>query len=92
MNYCSSVPESWPSIDRSGSAPLWRQILSDIEFEIRSGLIGAGQKLPSELELTRRYGVNRHTVRMALLKLADKGLVVSRVNGGAKPGHWAAQK
>lgn len=82
MNDCSSVPESWPSIDRSGSAPLWRQILSDIEFEIRSGLIGAGQKLPSELELTRRYGVNRHTVRMALLKLADKGLVVSRQGVG----------
>ncbi len=81
MNDCPSFSDGLP-LDRTASVPVWRQILSDIEFEIRGGLVASGQKLPSELELSRRYGVNRHTVRMALLKLADKGLVVSRQGAG----------
>lgn len=70
-----------PGEDRGGS-PVWQQIRMDLEHEIRSGLIGPGAKLPSEHELGRRYGVNRHTVRAAFAKLADLGLVVARRGAG----------
>jgi GntR family transcriptional regulator, phosphonate transport system regulatory protein len=60
---------------RHAQVPVWRQIETDLTVEIRSGLIGPGEKLPSEHEFAQRYGVNRHTVRVALAKLARDGLV-----------------
>jgi GntR family phosphonate transport system transcriptional regulator len=62
--------------------PVWRLIQSDLEAEIRSGLIGPGDQLPSENELAERFGVNRHTVRMALANLAMLGLVRARRGRG----------
>ncbi|HKK01495.1 MAG TPA: GntR family transcriptional regulator, partial [Desulfuromonadales bacterium] len=37
----------------------------------------AGSRLPTEHDLSRRYGVNRHTAREALRQLKDDGLVYS---------------
>lgn len=54
--------------------PIWRLIQSDLEAEIRAGLIGPGDQLPSENDLAERFSVNRHTVRMALANLAMLGL------------------
>jgi DNA-binding transcriptional MocR family regulator len=41
--------------------PIWRLIQSELEAEIRSGLIGPGDQLPSEHDLAERFAVNRHT-------------------------------
>ncbi|MEI8144123.1 MAG: phosphonate metabolism transcriptional regulator PhnF [Alphaproteobacteria bacterium] len=62
--------------------PVWRLIQSELEAEIRSGLIGAGDQLPSESELAERFAVNRHTVRTALANLEILGLVRARRGRG----------
>ncbi|MCZ0733109.1 phosphonate metabolism transcriptional regulator PhnF [Phreatobacter sp. AB_2022a] len=62
--------------------PVWRLIQSELEAEIRSGLIGPGDQLPSESELAERFGVNRHTVRTALANLAIAGLARARRGRG----------
>lgn len=41
-----------------------------------------GDKLPTEAQLSDRFGVNRHTVRHALSALAEEGLVRSRRGAG----------
>ena len=63
------------SLTRDEKVPLWRQIARQIEQDIRSQVLRPGDKLPTEWELTRRFGVNRHTVRRALAALAESGAV-----------------
>ena len=62
--------------------PVWRRIQSELEFEIRANLLAPGDQLPSEYDLAARFGVNRHTVRMALANLATLGLVRSQHGRG----------
>ncbi|WP_244600166.1 phosphonate metabolism transcriptional regulator PhnF [Blastochloris tepida] len=66
-----------PPVDRGSGVSLWRQIAERIECEITTGAYPPGSLLPSESELTERFGVNRHTVRRSLAVLAEKGLVRS---------------
>ncbi len=54
---------------------LWRQITGTLETEIREQRLLPGVRLPTEVALARRFGVNRHTVRRALGALEDTGLV-----------------
>ena len=58
-----------PMLQRDG-VTLWRQILGCIRGEIESGAYPPGARLPTEAELSARFGVNRHTVRRALEELA----------------------
>jgi GntR family phosphonate transport system transcriptional regulator len=54
---------------------LWRRIADEIEQSIALGIHRAGDRLPGEVEIAARFGVNRHTVRHALAELARRGLV-----------------
>ncbi len=60
---------------RGQGVSLWRQIAQSLEREIAAGLHRPGARLPTEAELTSRFGVNRHTVRRAMEELAGKGLI-----------------
>ena len=42
------------------------QLMEDLKEKILSGEIQAGDKLPSENELSGEYGISRQTVRKAL--------------------------
>ena len=53
------------------------QISRHIEGEIEAGRYRVGHQLPTEHDLSRHYGVNRHTAREALRQLKDDGLVYS---------------
>ena len=64
------------------AARKYRAILEDIQKQIRSGAYTAGQRLPSETELVRRYGSSRMTVFRAMHELQTMGLVVRRVGSG----------
>jgi DNA-binding GntR family transcriptional regulator len=51
---------------------------------IFNGAVVAGELLPSEKELTERYGVSRVTVRAGLRSLREAGLISVRQGVGAK--------
>jgi GntR family phosphonate transport system transcriptional regulator len=61
---------------------LWASIEAALRDDIAAGRYETGVKLPSESELARRFGVNRHTVRRALAALAEAGLVHARQGAG----------
>ena len=64
------------------TTPIWQQIRETLGKEISDGTFAAGVKLPTEADLSRRFGVNRHTVRRALAAMQDDGLVHARRGSG----------
>ena len=62
-------------IDRSSFEPLYIQVKNDIIADIKNGKICVGDKLMSENEMLRYYGVGRMTIRAALSELMTEKLV-----------------
>ena len=67
-------------LDPDSPIPLYHQIERALLTLIREQNLSAGQKLPAEPELARRFGVTRTTVRSALERLVQQG-VLSRQQG-----------
>ncbi|QBX35279.1 phosphonate metabolism transcriptional regulator PhnF [Paracoccus liaowanqingii] len=61
---------------------LWQSIADSLRAEITGGHYPPGARLPSEAQLSARFGVNRHTVRHALSHLIEAGLVRPRRGAG----------
>lgn len=61
---------------------LWTAIADALRADISGGLYRPGDRLPTEAELSSRFGVNRHTVRRALAGMAEAGLVQPRRGSG----------
>jgi GntR family phosphonate transport system transcriptional regulator len=61
---------------------LWRRIADELEQAIVRGQFAAGGRLPGEIELAEKFGVNRHTVRRAIAALAERGLVRAERGSG----------
>lgn len=61
---------------------IWKDIAATLSAEIAEAHYRPGDKLPTEAELSARFGVNRHTVRHALAALAENGTVYSRRGAG----------
>ncbi len=57
------------------AGPRWRRIRDQVAEEITAGGYGPGERLPAETDLSRRFGVHRHTVRRAMDELAADNLV-----------------
>jgi GntR family transcriptional regulator len=55
--------------------PLWLQAVNLIAGEIESGALKPGMRLPPERELCEQLGISRVTLRKALSKLVEDGLV-----------------
>lgn len=55
--------------------PAFRRLESDLRSQIRAGEFPAETALPTEAELSRRYGVSRQTVRRAFHDLVAEGAV-----------------
>ncbi|MFZ4382251.1 MAG: phosphonate metabolism transcriptional regulator PhnF [Sandarakinorhabdus sp.] len=62
---------------------MWRSIAADIERDIRLRVLNAGDRLPSEHALVRKYFVTRHAVRTALAHLGERGLIESTQGRGS---------
>jgi GntR family transcriptional regulator len=71
-----------PQVRPPPSPILYERIAEDLAGQIRSKRLVPFAKLPSESELVERFGVSRVTVRQALRKLAQAGLVISRQGKG----------
>jgi GntR family phosphonate transport system transcriptional regulator len=63
-------------------APLYADIAATLRHEIGAGLYLPGERLPPEAQLATRFGVNRHTLRAAMARLAAEGLVHARRGAG----------
>jgi GntR family phosphonate transport system transcriptional regulator len=61
---------------------LWRRVADEIEQSIANGTLQPGTKIPAEIDIAARFGVNRHTVRRALSALAGRGLVRAERGSG----------
>ncbi|MEJ8813974.1 GntR family transcriptional regulator [Variovorax ureilyticus] len=64
----------------TASLPLFAQVESALRQRILENCLAAGDKLPSELELEREFGVSRITVRQALSALHAGGFI-QKING-----------
>ncbi|CAM3214375.1 GntR family transcriptional regulator [Mycobacterium intermedium] len=69
-------------IDRADDKPPYRQIAGMLREAISSGQLDAGDRLPSEAELIKHFGVARMTVRQAMQVLGSEGLVVTQHGRG----------
>jgi GntR family transcriptional regulator len=63
---------------RSDSRPLYLQVIDKIKEDIEKGLYEAGERLPSEFQLSKQLGVSRATLREALRMLEDESVVIRR--------------
>lgn len=60
---------------RNAPTPLHTQICEALRQQIQSTKLNPGESFPSERELAERYGVSRMTVRQALHRLRQEGLI-----------------
>ena len=66
----------------SKSAPLYQQIFEEIKGAIETGDYAPKERIPSEPELSERYGVSRITVRRAVEELCAEGYLVKQQGRG----------
>lgn len=62
--------------------PMYRFIADDLRDKIADGRLAAGSKLSTEGELSKEYEASRNTVREAIRRLTDEGLLESRPGQG----------
>jgi GntR family phosphonate transport system transcriptional regulator len=55
--------------------PLYLQIADELRRNIEEAVFNVGDRLPTEAELSERFGVNRHTLRRAMEVLRQEGIV-----------------
>ncbi|MEW6045984.1 MAG: GntR family transcriptional regulator [Bacillota bacterium] len=60
--------------------PLYHRLHDQLRDDIESGVLKPGDRIPTELELSARFGVSRTTVKQAIQQLVHAGLVY-RVQG-----------
>lgn len=70
------------TLQRESATSLYEQIAQQLLSEIQQGQFGALGKLPSEAELVERFQVSRVTIRLALAKLGDDGVVERKQGKG----------
>lgn len=63
---------------KSDSRPLYLQVIDRIKQDIEDGMYEAGERLPSEFQLSKQLGVSRATLREALRMLEDESVVIRR--------------
>ncbi|HWF74400.1 MAG TPA: GntR family transcriptional regulator [Solirubrobacteraceae bacterium] len=71
-----------PAIDRSSPLPLWAQVLADLTDRLDAGEFD--ERFPTDHELVAAYGVSRQTVREAVRRLADEGLLARERGRGTR--------
>jgi GntR family transcriptional regulator len=70
------------TVNRQDDRPPYRQIADHLRAAIDRGELRAGDRLPSEAELTQHYGVARMTARQAIQELRSEGRVVAEHGRG----------
>ncbi|MFV0407758.1 MAG: GntR family transcriptional regulator [Propioniciclava sp.] len=85
-------------IERTSPVPYYEQLYNILRERIRSGGYGIGERLPSEHELCREYGLSRATVRQTLSKLESDGFAHRIARRGvfasqpSEPSGWTVEE
>lgn len=61
--------------------PRWKIVYDELRDQITSGGLQPGDKVPTELELAERYSFSRPTVREAIRRLEQEGLLTAAIAG-----------
>lgn len=69
-------------LKQNSMTPLYVQLMNEVENSIKSGEYKPGDKLLTETEMAKKYGVSLITVRKAIGSLMEKGLVVRKQGKG----------
>lgn len=69
-------------LDQHSGRPVYQQIEAVLRREIAMGRYPAGARIPTEEELLKRFSVSRHTIRLAISKLVNEGIVVRYAGRG----------
>ena len=68
----------------AAALPRYARIAHDLIEQILAGKYPVGSLLPKEIDLSEQYGVSRHTMREALRRLSDTGMVSRRRRAGTE--------
>ena len=63
-------------------------IADEIRLLIDEGIYKQGDKLPSELELCKKFNVQKMTIRSSMQILKDEGIIWAKKNSG----HYVSRK
>lgn len=74
----------YEEVDRNTPIPLYYQVSRILHKEIESGKYRPGDYIPTEIELQKRFGVSRATIRQAIADLVYQGLLERRRSKGTK--------
>ena len=66
----------------ANQVPVYIQIHDQLKHEIEKGVWKIGARLPSERELSLRFGVSRMTLRQAIQTLSDEGILERKIGSG----------
>jgi GntR family transcriptional regulator len=69
-------------VSRSSPLPLYHQVEVDMRRRVASGEWQRGEQIPTEAELCTVYGASRVTIREAVRRLTDEGLLIRRRGSG----------
>jgi len=64
--------------------PRYAEVAQDLIARIAAGEYPVGSLLPTEIELSETYGISRHTLREALRRLDEAGLLSRRRRAGTE--------
>jgi len=62
-------------LDIQKAQPIYKQIRGEIMRMLHEGKLSPGSKLPTEHKIAEQFGISRGTVRQALSKLTQEGIV-----------------
>lgn len=69
-------------VNPESSTPLYKQLIRQIANAIRSGILSAGELLPSMNDLSASTGISKETVKKTYGVLSDKRLIVPKQGKG----------
>src|SRR5690625_4532744 len=75
--------EVLPPLDRASTIPIWFQIMRALEERIVDQTWISGDRLPSESELGTHFGASRTSIRDALERLENAGMITRQQGRGA---------
>ncbi|MCU7548805.1 GntR family transcriptional regulator [Chitinophagaceae bacterium LB-8] len=73
-----------PLLDHNDERPLHRQAEEKLRLLVKSPEYRKGQLFPKETDLAKRWGISRNTLRQAIDKLVNEGLLERKKRSGTR--------